>query len=257
MKAKTPLPKAPSVAPVPQKSFLRRIGVIVAVVAMLAILIVTAIFVFNRAIPEKPITPPLPPAAVPQLKNLPGPKGQLSERSKDQLRVAAEENPRIMAIVALRYKYGKTESRYIFSWTHPKAKVIVDKIIADNNALQASGKGMSSEEAAALAAAKAKIDPAVAARALRNSEEAKQGLVKCVPITEATLMNPELVTIATGICYATIPPFDPNTTMAIIVLTDNDLENFSEVSLMRRQLLMLQIDIFNRDFQGRETWIHP
>lgn len=233
----------------PKKSFFKRYALALAVLA-LVMLIATAVLgtIFLMRGPA-PTTTPTEIA----LENLPGPKYQLSKRSEQQLTELSQENPHVVGTFVIRYKYGKNESPVIYSWSKPQAKAGLDKLIKQINDRQAGPQGMSSEEARAAAMK----DPERAAQQLRNSEEAKLGLIKCVSLEEAKAIDPILKTFSTGICYATIPPFEADASFAIIMLTDSKLENYSELAEMRRILLMLQIDIFNREFQGRETWAHP
>lgn len=197
----------------------------------------------------KRIEQPLDPAT------LPGRNYQLSERSRHQLRTILSEAPHVVAGFVIKYKYGKHESPILFTFAKPRARADIEAIVRRVEATQASDKGMSSDEQRAIADA----NPELKERQLRYTEEARQGLIKCIPLDDQAIdTNPELKKFSKGMCYATIPPFDPNTFLALIVLIDVDPdEGTPEVAELRRLLLQLQIDIFNRDFQGRETWAHP
>lgn len=197
----------------------------------------------------KQIERPLDPAT------LPGRNYQLSERSKYQLTTILGETPHVVAGFAIKYKYGKHENPIIFTFSRPDARADITAIVNRVEANQASEKGMSSDEQKALVDA----NPELKARQLRYSEEARQGLIKCIPLDDQSIdTNPELKKFSKGLCYATIPPFDANSFMALIVLIDVEPdESTAEVTELRRVLLQLQIDIFNRDFQGRETWPRP
>ena len=90
-------------------------------------------------------------------------------------------------------------------------------------------------------------------------EEAKNGLIKCGPIANTNIpkLAPGVDKIVKTVCRATIPPFDENVNLAIVVLlTIPPNMATNDIQEIRRVLLQLQIDIYNRDFQGRETWAH-
>jgi len=241
MKSKTPVPASPQ----PSKSFLQRYGVVLAVVVIIAIIavsIISTVLVLRREASKPLVQKPV------VIADLPGPKYQLSKRSKEQLDVLSRQNDNIVATFVTRSKYSKNESPVIHVWSRPGDKEVVDAAIK-----LVSGRGLSSEEVNALALK----NPEQTARLLRDSEEAKLGLVKCLPVADVPSVDPNLKKISTGICYATIPPFESEASLAIVVITDTPLANYSDLVEMRRVLLALQIDIFNRDFQGRETWAHP
>lgn len=234
-----------------KESFVKSFGPAAAAIIVVLVIIGTAIVgtiqVLHRDEPK--VVP------IVAMEDLPGPKGNISKRSMYQLDTFSQENTHILATIVSRYSYTKTQSPFIYAWTNgdKKVKAVVDKILQETAVRQASSKGMSSED---VMRQRAK-DPEKLAQTLRNSEEARLGLIRCVKIEDAVLNYPVLKTVATGICFATIPPFDSNAGMAITMLTDTPLTKYSELAEMRRILLALQIDIYNRDFQGRETWAHP
>lgn len=233
-------------------SFIRSYGPAIVAIAVVLVIVVAAVIgtirVVHRDMP-KPLVP------IVAIEDLPGPKGLIGKRSMYQLETFSKENPHILATIVTRYHYTKTETPFIYTWTNGDKKVdkVVNKIIDEVKARQASPQAQSSDE---VAAERAK-DPKRMAQTLRESEEAQLGLIKCLPIQDTVLNYPALASISTGICFATIPPFEANAGMAITMLTDSPLTKYSELAEMRRILLALQIDIYNRDFQGRETWAHP
>lgn len=211
---------------------------------ILGVLLVNVVRLQNEAV--KVITPG---------GELPGPNYNISERSKHQIETIFREQPAVIASFVIRYKFDKHENPIVHHWVRPQYRAQIDPVVQRLADLQASDQGKSSDEYLE----EAKKDPVRAERQLRNSEEARQGLIKCGPLeADALAQNPELAKIATGICYATIPPFDENTHLAVIALINvPPNETTKQVQDLRRALLTLQIDIFNRDFQGRETWPNP
>ena len=175
--------------------------------------------------------------------DLPGPRGQVSTRTKYQVTTVLTETPHILGGWVTKLKYEKTEVPFIHTFVKvPELAQFLERY-AD---MQRSGKGFSSAE----------LDRD-SAQSLRNSEEAKSGLIKCGPLSATNIpkLAPGIDRIAKGVCRATIPPFDENVNIAIVVVTDVDgSQNSSEIQEIRRSLLQLQIDVFNRDYQGRETW---
>ena len=236
----------------PGRPFLQRFAPAIAVAVALTIVIAAfavALMVIRR-------DTPVPTAAVAQVasEDLPGPKGDLSARSKAQVDTLAAGNEHAVMALVVRYKYTKTQIPFAHTWAaNPQAQAVIDGIVSRLMAEQNELTGRSSEEVRR----EDERDPDFASRRIRNSEEARVGLIKCVPIADAALVYSELKTTATGICIATIPPFESNTSMAIIILTDSEMSQSAELAEMRRMMLSLQIDIYNRDFQGRETWAHP
>jgi len=177
---------------------------------------------------------------------LPGPKDELSDRSKKELNVIFSETPHIVGGIVSRLTYGKTDDPLIYVWSGSDPSII--QFTQTFHDLQVNGKGMSSAEAAS----SSKLS-------LRNSDEARQGLIKCGPLDATNLakITPSIAKVAKGACRATLPPFDPNVNLAIVVAVDVDGDAQDErLEVVRRALLQLQIDIFNRDYMGRETWPH-
>lgn len=192
------------------------------------------------------------PASASIVENLPGPKNQLSARSKQQLTKLAE-NDNVVGVMAIRYTYSKIDNPIIFATSSSATtQHIFDGIVEGLDKRQTPETGLSSTEAV-----KSVTGAGQEQKHLRNSEEAKLGLIKCVPIEETILIQPALRTIAAGVCYSTIPPFASDATMALVLFTNKPLSEYSELAEMRRLLLAVQIDIYNRDFKGRETRVHP
>jgi hypothetical protein len=174
---------------------------------------------------------------------LPGPKNQISDRSKKQVDTLLDETPHIVGGWVTKLQYGKTENPIIHFWTESDT---VKDLIIEFGEIQESGRGSSSAEL-----------NAASEQSLRNSEEAKSGLIKCGPLSATNLLQiaPSIVNVAKGVCRATIPPFDENVNLGVVVLIDVDPnDNNADIQAIRRTLLQLQIDVFNRDYQGRETW---
>lgn len=180
------------------------------------------------------------------LDELLGPKGGISERSKTEVDIIMRETPHALGAWVTRLNYDKTENPIIHSYF--KNDVLKDAMdIYVKN--QISGKGFSSAEL-----------NRSSSQSVRNSEEAKMGIIKCGSIETTNLprIAPEILNVASGVCRATIPPFDENVNIAVVVITDKAAdENSVAIQEVRRQMLRLQIDIFNRDYQGRETWAAP
>lgn len=177
---------------------------------------------------------------------LPGPRGQVSYRSKRQLVTLLANTPHVLGGWIIRLDFEKDEVPFVHYWSgHP----VVTEAVNAFAAAQRGGSGTSSEEFSK--------DPTLS---IRNSDEARNGLIKCGKVEETNLpqLAPSVLKVVKGVCRASIPPFDENVNMAIVVLLDIDAnENSPELQAVRRVLLQLQIDIFNRDYQGRETWATP
>ena len=172
-----------------------------------------------------------------------GKQGRISQRSKVQIDTMLSETPHILGGWVALLNFGKLEVPIVYYWA---GSPVVTKFIDDFSAVQLSGKGNSSEE----------LDNQ-SSQSLRNSEEAKTGLIKCgrLATTNISKLSPGIEEHVKGICRATIPPFSESVNMGIVILTDIDGDsNGPEIQAIRRILLQLQIDIFNRDYQGRETW---
>jgi hypothetical protein len=178
--------------------------------------------------------------------DLPGPKNQISERSRKEIDTLLAINPHVVGGWATKIHYEKTENPVIYFFSKDP---VIDEAMKNFDLMQTSGKGYSSAEL-----------NADSKQSLRNSEEAKTGLIKCGLVNDTNIgkLAPDIKTKVRGICRATIPPFDEKVNLAIVVLIDIQGDTNSEdIQEVRRTLLQLQIDIYNRDFQGRETWAHP
>lgn len=173
--------------------------------------------------------------------NLPGPQSQVSERSKRQLEVMVRENPHILAGWITQLQYGRTQDP-ILHGVYQYAPI--EKAMKAFSTDQLAGKGVSSED----------MDRR-AQNFVRNSEESRSGMIKCGPITTTNIpkREPEVLDRAKLICRATIPPFDDNVNIAVVLVTDAP-EGSQDLQAVRRTLVTMQIDIYNRDYQGRETW---
>lgn len=180
------------------------------------------------------------------LSSLPGPNNRISERSKLEINVLLQNNPHILGGYAARINYAKTEYPVFYYFT--KEEYLV-KALRNYEALQKSGRGFSSAE----------LD-ATNAQTAANVKDAKQGVIRCQPLGTTNIGNlaPGIEKTVKGVCRATIPPFDDNVNLAIVVLIDNDSVDQEDPVIVeiRRTLLQLQIDIYNRDFKGRETWAY-
>ena len=180
------------------------------------------------------------------VSKLPGKRDQLSDRSKKEIVTLLETNPHVIGAYAVKLNYEKTENPIFFYFSNDP---FMDVLMMNYDKSQRSGKGFSSAEL-----------NASSAQSLRNSEEAKSGLIKCdlLSSTNIAKLAPGIDKMVKGVCRATIPPFEDEVNMAIVVLiTLKGDESSDEIQRIRRTLLQLQIDIYNRDFQGRETWAHP
>lgn len=181
------------------------------------------------------------------LSDLPGPKNQISRRTQKEIDVLLQANPHVIGGWAAKIHYEKLENPVIYAF----AKDPIIGIALDNyDRAQKTGRGFSSAE----------LD-AQSAQSAANTEEAKTGIIRCGPLSMTNIgrLAPGIDKKVKGVCRATIPPFDENVNLAIVVLIDNDGVNQDDEAIVeiRRTLLQLQIDIFNRDFKGRETWAHP
>lgn len=178
---------------------------------------------------------------------LPGPQNQISERSRKEIDVLLRGNKRIVGGYVAKIHYGKTENPVIYFFSKDP---LMNQFMRNYDLMQKSGRGYSSAE----------LD-AASAQSAANTEEAKTGVIRCVSIHTTNIHNlaKGIDEKAKGVCRATIPPFDENVNLSLVVLIDNDAsdQESEEIIDIRRTLLQLQIDIFNRDFQGRETWAHP
>jgi len=178
--------------------------------------------------------------------DLPGPKNKISKRSQQQIAELLAASPHVLGGWVSKLSYNKTENPIIYYWARVP---IIDDTVKRYKEMQESGKGYSSDE----------LNKA-SQQSLRNTEEAKTGLIKCGSLDATNLpkLAPRLVDLARGVCRATIPPFDADVNLAVVVIIDIDgTGTDQDIQQIRRTLLQLQIDIFNRDYQGRETWAKP
>jgi hypothetical protein len=175
--------------------------------------------------------------------DLPGPKAKISQRSIDEIDTLFSESPRVIGGWVSKLHYQKTENPIVHFWGRDR---VITELMEKYDSVQKSGKGFSSEE----------LD-LMSPQSQRNSDEARNGMIKCGPLESTNLLTlaPGLAKRAKGVCRATIPPFSDDVNLAIVVVIDiSGTENSAEVQDIRRMLLRQQIDIFNRDYQGRETW---
>lgn len=173
-----------------------------------------------------------------------GSQGKISDRTREQLDTILYETPHVLGGWIAKIKYDKMENSIIHSWTRSP---IVANFIEEYARQQLGGEGFSSAE----------LDERDKGQVLRNSEEAKLGLIKCGALSDTNLpiIYPPISRTVKGVCRATIPPFNEDVNLSIIVAVDIDgSENSPEIQEVRRQMLRLQIDLFNREYQGRETW---
>lgn len=180
------------------------------------------------------------------LGSLPGPNDRISERSKLEINVLLQGNKHILGGYATKINYAKTEYP-VFYYFSKEAYLVT--ALKNYEAMQKSGRGFSSAE----------LD-ATNAQTAANVVDAKQGVIRCQPLSTTNIgsLAPGIEKTVKGVCRATIPPFDDNVNLAIVVLIDNDSKDPEDPVIVeiRRTLLQLQIDIYNRDFKGRETWAY-
>ena len=181
------------------------------------------------------------------LSSLPGPQNKISDRSRKEMDVLLQNNPHVLGGYASRIHYGKTENPIIYYFVKDP---IMEVMLANYDAVQKSGRGFSSAE----------LD-VMRKQSAANTAEAKAGIIRCQPLETTNIgsLAPGIDKKVKGVCRAPIPPFDENVNLAIVVLIDNDTLDQEDPAIVdiRRTLLQLQIHIYNRDFRGRETWIHP
>ena len=172
-----------------------------------------------------------------------GPKNDISDRSKLQISTILSETPHVVGGWMAKIHFEKMENPVVYYWARDP---VVDILMDNFDSLQKSGKGWSSAELNKMSKQSA-----------RNTEATKTGIINCMSITQTNLprLAPAIVNVAQTTCRAPIPPFDTNVNMSLVVALDVPAdENSPEIQAVRRALLQLQIDIFNRDYQGRETW---
>lgn len=175
--------------------------------------------------------------------NLPGPNSQISQRSRDEINTLLFETPHVIGGWIAKLHYEKKEVPLVHTWARNR---IIIEAMETYTQLQLSGKGFSSAEL-----------NQQSPQSMRNADEAKSGLIKCGPLESSNLpkLAPRILGEAGTVCRATIPPFSDEVNLALVVVTDNEVDEHSpEIQAIRRTMLRIQIDIFNRDYQGRETW---
>ena len=232
---------------IPMKDFLQRNVTVIStalVGAFIVIFLLLVALIGARELQQKTLA--RVDQTVSDSTDLLGKKNKISPRSQQEIDTLLASNPHIIGGWATKINYEKTENPVIYYF----AKNPIVKTAMENYAkVQASGQGNSSAEL-----------NADSKQSLRNSEEAKTGLIKCgkLETTNIAKLAPGIGNIVKGVCRATIPPFDEKVNLAIVVVIDidGDLDN-AQIKEVRRTMLQIQIDIYNRDFQGRETWAHP
>lgn len=177
------------------------------------------------------------------VKSLPGPNNQISKGSIDNLEKHLVKQDHVLGVWVAKLKYTKIENPII--WYSTK-NYEVETVIKNYTASQLSGKGTSSVE---------NDNSPEAKRILRNSTPSKNGQIVCGALSETSLptYSPNINSVANTVCRATIPPFSDDVNLVIIVVADM-LNTNNETSIkIRRALLQMQLDIFNRDYLNREV----
>lgn len=185
-----------------------------------------------------------PPSDAIILSDLPGPQGQLSPRSKRELQVLLYPNPSVVGAWVSKIHYAKTENPIVwFGGGHSKFEGVIKQYIDR----QEKSLNYSSRELASFGSA-----------TLRNTYASLIGDISCAPLAMTALpkVAPKASDIANMVCRAPIPPFNPAANLALVVLLNADGEDDKRVEAVRKIILQLQIDIYNRDFLAREIWIH-
>jgi len=229
------------------KDFLHRNVTLISALLAISFASVFILFVLLLAAKEQKDTFEFLDEPTVALSDLPGKKDNISDRSKKEIGVLLDGNPHVLGGWASKIHYEKRENPVIHFFARDP---LVITAMNNYDQIQKSGRGYSSAE----------LDAATPQSA-KNTEEAKTGLITCGPLASTNIgkLAPGIERKVKGVCRATIPPFDENVNLAIVVLIDNDGLNQDDPDIVeiRRTLLQLQIDIFNRDFKGRETWAHP
>jgi len=178
------------------------------------------------------------------LEVLPGPKNQLSKMSEFELNARLKNAHHVLGAWVVKLNYTQREYPVIWSLANVK---IIDTALENFAEIQASGRGFSS----------ANRDKD-AAQSLRNSSRAKSGQVVCGKIEQTNIpkWEPKIKSIAKSVCRASLPPFDKDINLAIVVVTDIDMNDLTspDVVRIRRELLELQLNIYNRDYLNTEIW---
>lgn len=178
------------------------------------------------------------------LSDLPGPQDNISERSKKEIKTLLGPNDTVVGAWVSKISYNKTENPIVWygAGTRSFTEMTLDYIHRQEAGLNLSSKELSN----------------VGAAALRNTQASKVGDISCAPISLTALprIAPKSVEIAGVVCRAPIPPFNPTANLAIVALLDAKSVDDKKVEAVRKKILQLQIDIYNRDFLAREIWIH-
>jgi len=229
------------------KDFLQRHAVLISGGLGVAFVVVFLLFVLLLAAKEQRNAFARIDTPIEGFGDLPGKSDKISERSEKEIATLLGDNPNVIGGWASKIHYAKTENPVIYFFSKDP---VVNLAMANYGKLQASGKGYSSAEL-----------NAATPQSEANSQDAKTGLIRCGPLSTTNIgkLAPGIDTKIKGVCRATIPPFDDKVNLAIVILINVDGMDQSDpiVVDIRRTMLQLQIDIYNRDFRGRETWAHP
>lgn len=172
---------------------------------------------------------------LPLAKDRVGLEDRISERSKDEILALVKDKDFIIGGWVQKRVFQKTDNPVFYHWGQP----IVHEHIANFERIQKAGKGHESADL---------VDNA--GHLLSNP-----GLIKCVPIETSIIpeYTPQMQQHAQMACVGTIPPFSDNVNL-VIMMVINAEEWSADLEEARRLILRLQIDIYNRDYKGQETW---
>lgn len=178
---------------------------------------------------------------LPLSNKLPGTQDKISNRTKQEMAVLFAENPSVVGGWILRQQYEKTEVPIIHYWARDP---IIHQFIRDYTRIQKEGKGHSSAEL--------RMNPR---NVLSGEREAIEGLIRCVSVRDSTITEytPNIINFIQSLCIATLPPFAKDRNLGIVVVVDVP-PDAPEIEAVKQMLLRLQIDIYNRDYQGHEIW---
>lgn len=175
-----------------------------------------------------------------------GPRQRFSSRSKKEVNVFLNNSPEVLGAIAIKREFSKKENPVFDYWSRSP---IIDKFVNDWNKKQAGPNGISSADLAA--------NPQ---NSFNNALEAVLGEARCVPVIGTTFfaLTPEVVDYAKTICLVSFPPYQlPNksiTALGFLLALDHRDPKMKD---LKDKMVTLQINIFNRDYNGRETWDHP
>ena len=178
-------------------------------------------------------------------KDLPGLRNEISDRTKEELNALVKRNPHILGgWIFVRNYDAHTYPILHYTANHP----IAEQFIADFKRKQTSpNEGMPSSVST--------LNPSSVSA---NTAEATVGTIRCVEITKSLIIyfTPSISTVAKTICSATLPPFEvaDKVNLQIVAISGLPLDS-PQLREVHRTLLQLQIDIYNRDYNGQETWI--